>query len=188
MTTPEDLAEFARRRSTMLFLLPQASADASPMDRVIAGFRDRYTTPVLVSGNTQLARWADTADRRLVELPASLERMRHNAGVERAGPRVVFSPRGLAWLELPDPAPTLLSYAITADCAAGSGRGVVEAAWLDGQGSVRHADSRFVACRDDGVGTSGSFFAPRGARGLRVYVGSAGEASFALSAFTVSQR
>jgi hypothetical protein len=188
MATPEDLAEFARRRSTMLFLLPQAGADASPMDRVISEFRDRYTTPVLVSGNTQLARWADTADRRLVELPAGLEQLRHNAGVDRTGPRVVFAPRGLAWLELPDPAPTLLSYTVNADCAAGSGRGIVEAAWLDSRGSVQYADSRLVACREDGVGTSGSFFAPRGARGLRVYVGSAGEASFALSAFTVSQR
>jgi hypothetical protein len=188
MTTPEDLAEFARRRATMLFLLPQTSADASPMERVIAEFRDRYTAPVLVSGNTQLARWADTPDRRLIELPADLERVQHNPGVERVGPRVVFAARGLAWLELPDPAPTLLSYAITADCDTGSGRGIIQAAWLDGEGSVQYADSRLVACRDDGVGTSGSFFAPTGARGLRVYVGSAGEASFALSAFTVSQR
>ena len=64
----------------------------------------------------------------------------------------------------------------------------MQAAWVDGNERLLAADTPYIACRGDGTGATGPFFAPVGARGLRLYVGSAGEASFALSAFTVSQR
>jgi hypothetical protein len=84
--------------------------------------------------------------------------------------------------------PTLLAYEITGACPAGAGKGVVEAAWLDGRGRPYTTDTRFVPCRDDGVPATGSIFAPLGARGLVLYVGSAGNAPFALSSFAVSAR
>ncbi|MBK7794296.1 MAG: hypothetical protein IPJ62_18565 [Betaproteobacteria bacterium] len=188
MTAAEEIAAYARSRRTMLFVLPQDLDRDFPLERAIADFRDRHTVPVLASGGTLLARWADTPDRRLYALPADLERVQRNTGVAREGERVTFAPRGLAWLEIPADPPTLLSYAITSDCAPGGGRGVVQAAWVDGSERLLAADTRYIACRGDGAGATGSFFAPVGARGLRLYVGSAGETSFALSAFTVSQR
>jgi hypothetical protein len=188
-TTPEDIAEFARRRGTMLFLLPKTDhRDASAMDRAIGGFRDRYTVSVMSSGGTLLARWADAADRRLFTLPADFAAVAHNAGVTRTGGRIEFAPRGLAWRTFGEAVPTLLAYEVTGDCPDGTGKGVVEAAWLDGRGRPHATDTRFVACRNDGVAVTGSFFAPVGARGLVLYVGSAGEAPFALSSFAVSQR
>jgi hypothetical protein len=188
MTTPEELAAFARHRGTMLFVFPQYDEAATDMDRVITGFRDRYTVPMLASGTTLLARWADVPGRRLFALPEDFERVQRNVGVAREGRRVTFAPRGLAWLEIPSAPPTLLSYEITSECAMGGGRGIVEAAWVDGNERLLANDTRYHACRDDTVAASGSFFAPVGARGLRVYVGSAGEAPFALSAFSLSQR
>ena len=186
--TPEDIADFARRQGTMLFLLPTAEGRDSPLDRAIGGFRERYTVPVMSSGGTLLARWADTPDRRLFTLPADFATVAHNALVNRAGGRIEFAPRGLAWRAFGDEMPTLLAYEITGDCAPGSGKGVVEASWLDGRGRRYTTDTRFVPCRSDGVAATGSFFAPLGARGLVLYVGSAGDAPFALSSFAISQR
>jgi hypothetical protein len=143
---------------------------------------------MLASGTTLLARWADDPGRRLFSLPEDFERVQRNVGVAREGRRVTFAPRGLAWLEITSAPPTLLSYEITSECAMGGGRGIVEAAWVDGNERLLANDTRYHACRDDTVAASGSFFAPVGARGLRVYVGSAGEAPFALSAFSLSQR
>jgi hypothetical protein len=188
VATPEALAEFARRRGTMLFLLPGNDDANSPLDQAIAGFRDRYTVPVFSSGGTLLARWADTPDQRLISLPADFDRVQRNAGVTRDGARIAFAPRGLAWREFRSDPPTLLTYEITGDCPVGGGKGVVEAAWLDGAGRSLTNDTRFVTCRNDGAAVAGSFFAPLGAQGLVLYVGSAGDKPFALSAFAASRR
>ena len=172
----------------MLFLLPGNDDANSPLDRAIAGFRDRYTVPVFSpaarcsragptrpTGGSSLCPRTSTACSATPASPATA----------RASPSPRAASPGAS--SRSDP-PTLLTYEITGDCPVGGGKGVVEAAWLDGAGRSLTNDTRFVTCRNDGAAVAGSFFAPLGAHGLVLYVGSAGDKPFALSAFAPSRR
>jgi hypothetical protein len=185
-TTPEQMAAFAERRGSDFFVLPRRD-DASAFGQAIGGFRDRYTTAILASGDTLLARWADVPQRRRVTLPDELDRMARNQFVTLEAGRVAFAPRGLAWLELVLESRSL-TYRIVADCAPGEGRGVVNFTWLDEDGTRLSEQSQVYACADDGRVAEASVIAPVRARRCRVYVGSAVDQPFALRSFTLSAR
>lgn len=186
VTNADELAIYARRRGTSLFVLPRFDG-ASPFEQIVAAFRDAYTTPVLMSGTTILARWADTADRRVLALPGDFETAGRNNGVTRDGSAVRFAPSGLLWTEATLDS-GLLTYHLVAACRRSSGRGVVEVVWLDGDGQSLRTDTHYHGCSEDGRVADGGFVMPAGARRVRIYVGSAAGAPFALASFIVSTR
>ncbi|HEY5308304.1 MAG TPA: hypothetical protein VIK97_07345 [Casimicrobiaceae bacterium] len=185
-TTADEFAAYARKRGTDFFILPRFDGP-TPFERAIVEFRDRYTTPIRVSGGSVLARWADLPDRRRLSLPKDFDPASHNAGVVREPERITFAPRGLYWSEFPLDS-RAVTYQITPACSPGAGRGVVNLVWLDDHGETLRDDTQYYACSDNHQIIESSEVAPPHAERVRVFVGSAVDAPFALSMFTLSAR
>ena len=69
-----------------------------------------------------------------------------------------------------------------------AGSGVVNLVWLDDQGESLRDDTQYYACSDNHQVVESTLVAPPHAERVRVYVGSAVDAPFALSMFTLSAR
>ena len=186
MVTADQVASFARQRGTDFFVLPRLDG-ALPLERAVTAFRDQYTTPLLVNGDTVLARWADTPDRRLMTLPADFDRVVRNGGATLERDAVAFAIKGLLWTEFPTKS-HVLTYKLVAACTVGAGRGVVETVWLDDGGRTLRTDTYTHGCNQDGRVAEVSLVGPAHAKSARLYVGSAADAPFRLTSFTVSAR
>jgi hypothetical protein len=185
-TTADEFAAYAKKRGTDFFILPGYDGP-TPFERAIVEFRERYTTPILVSGDSVLARWADLPDRRRLSLPKDFDRAGHNDGVAREGDRITFASRGLVWFEFRLDSRSV-TYQLTPDCGVDSGRGEVKLLWLDERDQSLRDDTQYYACSEYNQVIASSLVAPPHAERVRVYVGSAVDAPFALSMFTLSAR
>jgi len=184
-TSAEEIDAYARSRGTDLFVLP-AQPGTTPFERATADFRERFTTPILTSGGTVLARWAETPDRVLLRLPEGLAGAVHDDRVRREGERVVLAPDALLWFEARDA--RVLSYRLVPACPVGFGSAVALVSWIDHRDSVLKTDAIEVACSSDGRESDAVSFAPRGAVRGRFTLLATRTGPFALRSLVVSNR
>ena len=186
VSSADALAEFARKRNTDYFILP-LNDGAGSTDRLIAEFRDRYTTPVFVVGDTMIAGWADTRDRRLLSLPADFSRVSHTPGAAVDAERLTFAPSGFASFGFPA-GQRVYSYRLVPACPPLEGRGMVQAVWFDADGQTLRVDLHYHACSIDGRAAVATIVAPSQASTGIIYVGSATGKPFGLSEFALMAR
>ena len=133
-----------------------------------------------------VAAWADTAQRRLLALPAEFERVAHT-GATLDAERLAFAPGALASFEFAAGA-HVYSYRLVPACTPLDGRGMVQAAWIDADGNTLRVDLHYHPCSSDGRAAVATIVAPRQTRKGQLYVGGAPGKAFALSDFVLMAR